>query len=113
MPRLFVISVLALTAVSTAWAAESKQTKIQRALSAAPGFIKATATVAAFEQGKMVVLRPGTNGFTCIPGTPGRGRPDVHGRAGAGVGAITRCAQAEAGEYRARRHLHAGRRYGL
>lgn len=71
MQRLFVISVLVLTAASTAWAAETKQAKIQRALSAAPGFIKASATVADFEQGKMVVLRPGTNRFTCIPGTPG------------------------------------------
>jgi len=48
---------------------ESTQTKVDRALSAAPPDIAAAATVAEIDdQGKMKILRPGTNGFTCMPG---------------------------------------------
>ena len=58
-------------------APESVQTKITRALSAAPPDIAKAATVAEMDsQGKMTVLRPGTNEFTCMPGDPkGIGQP--------------------------------------
>jgi hypothetical protein len=56
---------------------ESAQTKIVRALSAAPPDVAKAATVAEMDgQGKMTVLRAGTNGFTCMPGDPtGVGQP--------------------------------------
>jgi hypothetical protein len=55
---------------------ESTQAKIARALSAAPAAIASGATVAEEVQGKMKVLRQGTNGFTCMPGNPqGVGQP--------------------------------------
>jgi hypothetical protein len=56
---------------------ESTQTKIDRALSAAPPDIAAAATVAETDdQGRVKILRPGTNGFTCMPGDPsGIGMP--------------------------------------
>ncbi|HXW57459.1 MAG TPA: hypothetical protein VEJ67_17030 [Candidatus Cybelea sp.] len=58
--------------VLLSYAAETKQEKIQRALSAAPpGIAKAAKVVDIDNQGKMTVLREGTNGFTCIPGHPG------------------------------------------
>jgi hypothetical protein len=56
---------------------ESSRTKIARALSAAPPDVAKAATVAEMDpQGKMTVLRAGTNGFTCMPGNPtGVGQP--------------------------------------
>jgi len=50
---------------------------IARALSAAPPDVAKDATVAEMNfLGKMTVLRPGTNGFTCMPGDPtGVGQP--------------------------------------
>jgi hypothetical protein len=56
---------------------ESARTRIARALSAAPPDIARAATVAEMDgQGKMTVLREGTNGFTCMPGDPaGIGQP--------------------------------------
>jgi len=56
---------------------DSTQTKIARALSAAPPDVAKAATVAEMDgQGKMTVLRAGTNGFTCMPGEPtGVGQP--------------------------------------
>jgi hypothetical protein len=56
---------------------ESRETKIARALSAAPPDVAKTATVADMDQqGKMTILRAGTNGFTCMPGDPkGVGQP--------------------------------------
>ena len=56
---------------------ESAQTKIARALAAAPPDIAKAATVAETDgQGKMTVLRAGTNGFTCMPGdSTGVGQP--------------------------------------
>jgi hypothetical protein len=58
-------------------APESVETKISRALSAAPPDIAKAATVAEMDsQGKMTVLRAGTNEFTCMPGDPkGIGQP--------------------------------------
>ena len=58
-------------------APESVQKKISRALSAAPPDIARAATVAEMDsQGKMTVLRAGTNEFTCMPGDPkGIGQP--------------------------------------
>jgi hypothetical protein len=62
---------------STSNSNESTQTKIARALSAAPPDIAKAATVMEKDpQGKMTVLRAGTNGFTCMPGDPtGVGMP--------------------------------------
>ena len=57
---------------SLAYAAESAQAKIKRALSAAPAEIANGAKVVDMDaQGKMTVLREGTNGFTCFAGNPG------------------------------------------
>jgi hypothetical protein len=57
---------------SLAHAGETTQAKIKRALSAAPPDIaKAAKVVDVDDQGKMTVLREGTNGFTCFPGHPG------------------------------------------
>jgi hypothetical protein len=51
---------------------ESTQSKIARALSAAPANIaKAAKVVDRDEKGDEVVLREGANGFTCFPGHPG------------------------------------------
>jgi hypothetical protein len=50
---------------------ESPQAKIARALSAAPPQIAQSAKVVDKDaKGMMVVLREGTNGFTCMPGNP-------------------------------------------
>jgi hypothetical protein len=58
--------------VSVAHAGETAQAKIKRALSAAPPEIaKAAKVVDMDDQGKMTVLREGTNGFTCFPGHVG------------------------------------------
>ena len=51
---------------------EGPAVKIQRALSAGPAWIRGHAAVVLFDShGKSVALRRGTNGFTCVPGTPG------------------------------------------
>ena len=61
-----------LLAVLPGHAAETKEAKIRRALSAAPANIAKDAKVMDMdEQGNMTLLRDGTNGFTCIPGHPG------------------------------------------
>jgi hypothetical protein len=53
-------------------AGETKEDKIKRALSAAPAAVAKAAKVMDIEEnGKMIVLREGTNGFTCFPGHPG------------------------------------------
>jgi hypothetical protein len=57
---------------SLAHASETMQAKIKRALSAAPPNVAKAAKVVDMDgQGKMTVLREGTNGFTCFPGHPG------------------------------------------
>jgi hypothetical protein len=51
-------------------ARESVQTKIARALSAGPPNVTANATVAEMDaHHKLHVLRPGRNGWTCMPGS--------------------------------------------
>jgi hypothetical protein len=56
---------------STVHSDELMEIKIARALSAAPPDVSDGATVAEMDaHGKMTVLRPGTNGFTCMPGDP-------------------------------------------
>jgi hypothetical protein len=65
---------LCLFAVSSAFAAspETKETKIKRALSAAPATVANSAKVVDMdEKGNMTVLREGDNGFTCVAGHPG------------------------------------------
>ncbi|HVR24554.1 MAG TPA: hypothetical protein VMU26_14665 [Candidatus Polarisedimenticolia bacterium] len=50
---------------------DSTQVKIARAMSAGPTEVaKAARIVDTDAQGKMVVLREGNNGFTCMPGNP-------------------------------------------
>ena len=50
---------------------------IKSAMSAAPASISKNATIVAMdEQGKMRVLRQGTNGFTCMPDNPTTPGPD-------------------------------------
>jgi hypothetical protein len=50
---------------------DSTQVKIARALSAGPTEVaKAARIVDTDAQGKMVVLREGNNGFSCMPGNP-------------------------------------------
>jgi|SRR5271170_3865202 len=50
---------------------EITQAKIARALSAAPADVARSAQVVDKDaQGKIIVLREGTNGFTCVPGNP-------------------------------------------
>jgi hypothetical protein len=68
---LLIVALVVSAATSSALAAESNAVKIQRALSAAPAWVQAHATVVELVKGKMVVLRQGNNGFTCLPGTPG------------------------------------------
>jgi hypothetical protein len=50
---------------------ETEETKIARALSASPEDVARGARVVDTDvSGKMIVLREGTNGFTCMPGNP-------------------------------------------
>jgi hypothetical protein len=70
--RTYVLICVALLTACSATAAESKEVKIKRALSAAPASISAGAKVVDMdEKGNMTVLRKGGNGFTCVPGHPG------------------------------------------
>jgi hypothetical protein len=56
---------------STTDTGETRQAKIARALSAGPPEVAKSARVVDTDaQGKMIVLREGTNGFTCMPGNP-------------------------------------------
>src|SRR5512142_357508 len=53
-------------------AEESKEAKIERALSAAPPNVGSGAKIVDMdEKGNMTVLRAGGNGFTCVPGHVG------------------------------------------
>jgi hypothetical protein len=50
---------------------DSTQGKIARAMSAGPDNVSTSARIIATDaEGKMVVLREGNNGFTCMPGNP-------------------------------------------
>jgi len=52
-------------------AGETTQARIARALSAGPPEVSKSARVVDTDaQGKMIVLREGSNGFTCMPGNP-------------------------------------------
>jgi len=69
---LFVLLIANCVATAESKEAESKQTKIKRALSAAPPNVARGAKVADIdEKGNMTVLRDGHNGFTCVPGHVG------------------------------------------
>jgi hypothetical protein len=51
---------------------EAKEAKIARAMAAGPAAIANHARIADVdENGKAMILRPGTNGWTCMPGHPG------------------------------------------
>ena len=74
MRLVIVICAMALVTSMSAPAssAESKNAKIARALSAGPSSIQAGATVMDMgANGKVTVLRKGTNGFTCFAGHTG------------------------------------------
>jgi hypothetical protein len=66
-------------AAQSAAAQESTAEKIKRALSAGPPSITPDATVAEIDSdGKLKILRQGTNDFTCMPGDPaGIGMPSM------------------------------------
>jgi hypothetical protein len=52
-------------------AGETTQAKIERAMSAGPPEIARSAKIIDKDaQGRTIVLRPGSNGFTCMPGNP-------------------------------------------
>jgi hypothetical protein len=52
-------------------AGETTQAKIERAMSAGPADIAKSARIIETDaEGSVVVLREGTNGFTCMPGNP-------------------------------------------
>jgi hypothetical protein len=54
---------------SSTSSSDSTQVKIARAMSAGPAEVAKTARIVDTDaQGKMVVLREGSNGFTCMPG---------------------------------------------
>lgn len=64
--------IAALAASLAASAAESKQSMIDRAMSAGPSTISRAATVIDMgKNGKPIVLRAGSNGWTCYAGHPG------------------------------------------
>jgi len=69
------IPIVALFFVAVAAVARSDDSdavKIQRALAAGPTRIRAHAAVITYDShGSVKVLRRGTNGFTCVAGTPG------------------------------------------
>jgi hypothetical protein len=69
---LLAVSVLIAALISSAFAQESKETKIKRAMSAGPPSIaKDSKIVDMDEKGNMTTLREGSNGWTCFPGHPG------------------------------------------
>jgi hypothetical protein len=71
---LLVVSVILGTVIVTAQDDPEIQAKIDNAMSAAPLFIAQDATILdwAFDaDGNFVVLRAGTNGWTCLPDNPG------------------------------------------
>jgi hypothetical protein len=74
-PRILALAggvAIAATVAAAAAATETKDQKIARALSAGPASITAHAAVMDTDaKGKMVTLRAGTNGWTCMPGHPG------------------------------------------
>jgi len=59
------VAVFAIAAMSVATADESKAAKIARAMRAAPASISKNATIMDVDG---TVLRPGTSGWTCMPG---------------------------------------------
>src|SRR5258708_30865464 len=70
--RLMMCFLAVLLAVCSADDIESIQAKIVRAVSAGPRDIAKSARIVDTDpNGKMVVLREGNNGFTCMPGNPG------------------------------------------
>jgi hypothetical protein len=69
--RLLILFLGALLAGSAADEGDSVQLKIARALSAGPPEVAKSARVVDTDaQGKMIVLREGSNEFTCMPGNP-------------------------------------------
>jgi hypothetical protein len=59
------VALFALAVVAVATAGESKTAKIARAMRAGPPAISKNATIVDVDE---TVLRPGTNGWTCMPG---------------------------------------------
>jgi hypothetical protein len=68
---LSLLLILGFSSAQSAKPQESKTEKIKRALSAGPSSITNDATVAEIDSnGRMTILRQGTNDFTCMPGNP-------------------------------------------
>jgi hypothetical protein len=66
------LAVIVLFSVAEAQKSETRETKIRRALSAAPANVAKSAKVVDMDaKGNMKVLRDGDNGFTCVPGHVG------------------------------------------
>jgi hypothetical protein len=66
------VSILVAVSISSAFAQESKDAKIKRAMSAGPPSIAKDAKIVDMdEKGNMTTLREGSNGWTCLPGHPG------------------------------------------
>ena len=65
------VAVFAIAVASVATAGESKTAKIARAIRAAPPSISTNATIMDVDG---TVLRPGTNGWTCMPGLSANNR---------------------------------------
>lgn len=75
MKSLITTIVICFFAVSnlSAQTSDTKQAKIQSAMSSAPASIAESATIMdwpAEEGGEMIMLREGSNGFTCLPDMP-------------------------------------------
>src|SRR5580693_308561 len=69
--RLLICFFGVLLASSSADDTESVQARIARAMSAGPSEIAKSARIVDTDSnGKMVMLREGNNGFTCMPGNP-------------------------------------------
>ncbi|MEN0076532.1 MAG: hypothetical protein AAGC69_19255 [Paracraurococcus sp.] len=79
MSKTLLACVFALS-IGMAWAQQTPSTDaqlIESAMSAAPKAVGAEATIVAMNaDGSMRTLRPGSNGFTCMPDDPGSPGPD-------------------------------------
>lgn len=74
MPASLLVTLVLTPAIAAAQASADRDEKIRGAMSAAPASISAEATVydwPATEGGDPVLLRQGTNGWTCFPDFPG------------------------------------------
>jgi hypothetical protein len=99
---------------TSAKAGATTQEKIARAMSAGPDNISESARIIDTDaQGNKVILREGSNGFTCMPGNPNVvGEPPMCVDA-ASIAVVRRRqgSQTQADQHSPRHHLYAGRGY--